>query len=258
MNEDIIDIIGNSRLNQQLIDINNISKITNSEDAYSTQDAVNGQLTKNGFGEISGFKIGCTNKNIQSELNVTNPIFGAFFKNKMLPDNESISLKKFIKVGIECELYVVISKDINNNIHYNKMNINTFISHYGLSLEIVEDRFLNIKETNIETIIADGSLGNSIVLGKKNKNNVKDFSQFLGRIFINDEEIHANFSKSVLGNPLNALKWYFDQKIKLNKNIKTGEIISLGSITPLIWVNEPCSVKVSIDNLDQLRVNFIN
>ena len=45
---------------------------------------------------------------------------------------------------------------------------------------------------------------------------------------------------------------------KLNKNIKTGEIISLGSITPLIWVNEPCSVKVSIDNLDQLRVNFIN
>ena len=90
------------------------------------------------------------------------------------------------------------------------------------------------------------------------KNNIKDFSQFLGRIFINDEEIHANFSKSVLGNPLNALKWYFDQKIKLNKNIKTGEIISLGSITPLIWVNEPCSVKVSIDNLDQLRVNFIN
>ena len=258
MNEDIIDIISNSRLNQQLIDINNMSKINNLEEAYSIQDAVNDQLTKNGFGKISGFKIGCTNKDIQAELNVSNPIFGAFFINIIHPNKKTISLKNFIKVGVECELYVVISKDVNKNIYYNKSNINTFISHYGLSLEIVEDRFSNIKETNIETIIADGSLGNSIILGKKNKNNIEDFSNFLGRVFINEDEIHANFSKSVLGNPLNALIWYFDQKIKLNKVIKMGEIISLGSITPLIWVNEPCSVTVSIDNLDQLKVNFIN
>jgi len=261
MNENTINTINtisNSRLNQKLININNIFKIDNLNEAYLIQDAVNEELIKNGLGKISGFKIGCTNQDIQKELNVNHPIFGAFFKNKILANQAIISLKNFIQVGVECELYVVVSKNISNDIDYDKMNINNFISYYGLSLEIVENRLSNIKETSIETIIADGSLGNSIILGKKKKNNIKDFSQFLGRIFINEEEIHCNSSKSILGNPLNALIWYFNEKIKLNKNINIGEIISLGSITPLIWIKEPCSVKVSIDNLDDLTINFID
>ena len=258
MNENIVNTISHSRLNQKLIDINNMFKIDNLNEAYLIQDAVNEELIKKGLGEISGFKIGCTNKDIQKELNVNHPIFGAFFKNKILTNQTNVSLKNFLQVGVECELYVVVSNNISNGIHYDKKNINDFISHYGLSLEIVENRLSNIKETNINTIIADGSLGNSIVLGKKTKNNVRDFSKFLGRIFINDEEIHCNSSKSILGNPLNALIWYFNQKIKLNKSINIGEIISLGSITPLIWINKPCSAKVSIDNLDDLTINFID
>ena len=35
------------------------------------------------MGKIIGYKIGCTNKAIQKELNVVEPIYGALFKNKV-------------------------------------------------------------------------------------------------------------------------------------------------------------------------------
>jgi 2-keto-4-pentenoate hydratase len=77
-------------------------------------------------------------------------------------------------------------------------------------------------------------------------------------LFINNKEVYSNFADTILGDPLNALLWYFDQKLRLKKYIKKGEIISLGSITPLLWINGPCNVKAVIDDLDECTINFIN
>ena len=104
----------------------------------------------------------------------------------------------------------------------------------------------------------DGSLGNSIVFGKEFSNNFINYSKFIGRLFINNKEVYSNFADTILGDPLNALLWYFDQKLSLSKLIKKGEIISLGSITPLVWIDSPCNVKAVIDDLDECSINFIN
>ena len=104
----------------------------------------------------------------------------------------------------------------------------------------------------------DGSLGNSIVFGKEFSNNFINYSKFIGRLFINNKEVYSNFADTILGDPLNALLWYFDQKLSLSKLIKKGEIISLGSITPLIWIDSPCNVKAVIDDLGECSINFIN
>ena len=68
--------------------------------------------------------------------------------------------------------------------------------------------------------------------------------------------IFASFSNSILGDPLNALKWYFQKKLEFKKTINEGEIISLGSITPLLWINKPCSIKAKIDGFGECSVNF--
>ena len=75
---------------------------------------------------------------------------------------------------------------------------------------------------------------------------------------LNKKEVYSNSASTILGDPLNALLWYFDQKLSLNKFIKKNEIISLGSITPLLWINGPCNVKAVIDDLDECTINFIN
>lgn len=79
----------------------------------------------------------------------------------------------------------------------------------------------------------------------------------IGRIFINDIEIYFNNASSILGNPINALKWFFNQMIELKKIIKKGSYVSLGSITPLICITEPTKVKVSIDNIGDCAINFV-
>ena len=227
-----------------------------SKDAYKIQEEINNILSNNGLGKIIGYKIGCTNRAIQKELNVVEPIYGALFKNKVIKNDSNLSIKNFIKVGVECEIYVSISKDIIDQDQYSKEKIENLINYCGLSLEIVENRFVEIKKNTIEHIIIDGSLGNSIILGKKTKHQFRNFSKFIGRLFLNNKEIYSSSSNSILGDPLNALKWYIKKKLKLKKTINKGEIISLGSITPLLWVIKPCSIKAKIDELGECSINF--
>lgn len=227
-----------SRLKHKLLDKLSDYQV-GSKDAYKIQEEINNILSNNGLGKIIGYKIGCTNEAVQKELNVVEPIFGALFKNKVIENNSNVSIKNFIKVGVECEIYVNIAKDIINQDQFSKEKIENLINYCGLSLEIVEDRFVEIKKNSIEHIIIDGSLGNSIILGKKIRHEFSNYSKFIGRLFLNNKEIHSCSSDSILGNPLNALKWYFQKKLALNKTINKGEIISLGSITPLLWINKP-------------------
>ena len=162
-------------------------------DAYKIQEEINNILSNNGLGKIIGYKIGCTNKAIQKDLNVVEPIYGALFKNKVIKNNSNISIKNFIKVGVECEIYVKIAKDLINQDQISKEKIDNLIDYCGLSLEIVEDRFVE------KHVIIDGSLGNSIILGKKIRNKFSNYSKFIGRLFLNNKEIYSCSSDSILG-----------------------------------------------------------
>jgi 2-keto-4-pentenoate hydratase len=258
MNNKLINTIVESRLNQVLINELDSYLINDVKEAYNLQEIVNKKLSSFGLGEVIGYKIGCTNKSIQKELGVNNPIFGPIFKNKIINNNKNIFIKEFTKVGVECEIYIKISNEINENTNYNINNIRNFIGNYGVSLELVENRFFDIKKSKIEYVIIDGSLGNSIILGKEISDNSINFSKLVGRLFINNKEVYSNFADTILGDPLNALLWYFDQKLSLNKFVKKGEIISLGSITPLLWIDYPCKVEAAIDGLGKCSINFIN
>ncbi len=88
---------------------------------------------------------------------------------------------------------------------------------------------------------------------KKNLN----LNELIGRIYLNDQEIYHNKASSILNNPLNALRWCFDKVIELNKVIKKGSKVSLGSITPLIWISEPTKIKASIDNIGNCEIKFV-
>lgn len=246
----------NARLKQSIL--SDLSKYSiKLKNAYNIQENINKKLSLNGLGKIVGYKIGCTNKAIQEELNIVEPIYGALFKNKVLKNNSNLSIKNFKKVGVECEIYVIVSKNITNPKELSKKTFKKIFNYCGLSLEIVEDRFLEIKKNKIEHIIIDGALGNSIILGKKIKNKFNDYSKFIGRLFLNNKEIYSSSSDSILGDPLNALEWYFNKKLEMKKIINKGEIISLGSITPLLWVNKPCSIRAKIDEFDECTVNFL-
>ena len=69
-----------------------------------------------------------------------------YIKNKVIENNSNVSIKNFIKVGVECEIYVNIAKDIIDQDQFSKEKIENLINYCGLSLEIVEDRFVEIKK----------------------------------------------------------------------------------------------------------------
>ena len=98
-----------------------------SKDAYKIQEEINNILSNNGLGKIIGYKIGCTNKAIQKELNVVEPIYGALFKNKVIKNDSNLSIKNFIKVSFYI-FYIIFTMYWNNRSLYN-IRIDTKIKY---------------------------------------------------------------------------------------------------------------------------------
>ena len=119
MKNKLINTFVESRLKQVLINDLDSYQVKDSNEAYNLQEIVNEKLSLSGLGEVIGYKIGCTNKSIQKELGVNHPIFGPIFKNKIINSNKTIYIKEFTKVGVECEIYIKISREINQNTNYN-------------------------------------------------------------------------------------------------------------------------------------------
>ena len=83
-----------------------------SKDAYKIQEEINNILSNNGLGKIIGYKIGCTNKAIQKELNVVEPIYGALFKNKVIKNNSNLSIKILLKSELNVKFMLAFPKTL--------------------------------------------------------------------------------------------------------------------------------------------------
>ena len=59
-----------SRLKQVLINDLDSYQVKDSNEAYDLQEIVNEKLSLFGLGEVIGYKIGCTNKAAQIQLNI--------------------------------------------------------------------------------------------------------------------------------------------------------------------------------------------
>ena len=108
MKNKLINTFVESRLKQVLINDLDSYQVKDSNEAYNLQEIVNEKLSLSGLGEVIGYKIGCTNKSIQKELGVSNPIFGPIFKNKIINSNKTIYLKHFYSLK-DINIYYKIS-----------------------------------------------------------------------------------------------------------------------------------------------------
>lgn len=228
------------------------------EDANSIQEKLINILSSS-QGELIGYKAALTNKKAQETFKVKEPLLGILLENMLLPSGITIPANFGAKPMIEGDLMVRVASEKINEVTTPQDTLkylDAVIPFLELP-DLVYDK--NIK-VNAEMLIAInagarlGVVGEVITIdrGNINKDTLKDISVKL--IDESGEIIAQGNSNALLGDPLNVVFWIKEQLNAQRKTLKKGDLLSLGSITPLIPVEIGKTINAQYTGLEKDQV----
>ncbi len=226
--------------------------------AYDLQDALCTALTEAGLGRKVGHKIGCTSRIMQEYMDIPHPCSGNIFQNNVFQISMDKPAASYHHIGVECEIAVKILEDIpDRKASYTATSVSRHIKSCMAAIEIVDDRYDNFRELDIETIVADDFFQAACVLGQEIFEWEKlDFSQICGRMMINDEKTGQGRGTDILGHPFEALAWLANHKLARNQMLLKDEIVLLGSVVKTQWLAAGDRVSIEFDDLGTVSAQF--
>jgi len=206
----------------------------NDEEAYLIQEELKLLYLSLKDNISIGKKVGCTNKEAMSQLDVTEPFYGNLFSKFNTIDPKEISSKKFNKPFVEPEIALRIKEDIDiSKAPFSIKDINYLFDGFVCSLEIVDFRFnRTLKEIGALNLIAtNGASEFWIRSAEIFKLNKIDFENHFIKISFNNQTVGEGNTKNVMGNPLNSALWLINKIAKKGETLLKGQFISTGTCT---------------------------
>ncbi|WP_107668362.1 2-keto-4-pentenoate hydratase [Cyanothece sp. BG0011] len=257
--ETIAQKIANAYLNKRII--TEFNDNLTSEQAQIIQEKVINILSSS-QGELIGYKAALTNPKAQETFNVNQPLLGILLENMLLPSGTKVPGKFGAKPMIEGDLMVrVASEKINDattpeeTLQY----LDAVIPFLELP-DLVYDQNIKVNGEMLTAINAGarlGVVGDVIALNQETNtnNSLKNISVTL--IDESGEIIVQGNSNALLGDPLNVVFWIKERLKSQNKTLKKGDLLSLGSITPLIPVEAGKMILAEYEGLPKSETQTI-
>jgi 2-keto-4-pentenoate hydratase len=126
------------------------------------------------------------------------------------------------------------------------------------AMEVVDNRYGDIKTAPVPVMIADDFFQASCVLGPDVTDWRKlDLAAIHGRILFNGRDMGSATGAEVMGHPFEALAWLANRLAKSGRKLAAGEFVLTGSLVPVQWVAEfPTEAVVEIEGLGSVSARF--
>jgi 2-keto-4-pentenoate hydratase len=206
-----------------------------------------------------GFKIGATGKRMQAYLGIDAPIAGFMRAEDVFHGHADLRFADFIKPGVECEVAVRLA----HNLPPGPCTLEQALSAVGdffAGIEIVENRYGDLTELGMPTLVADQMYHCAAVIGDGHGLDWRalDIGALHGRISLQDGTGDAGITTDLLGHPLKGLAWLAGSlEAAAFGGLKAGQVIMLGSVTPPVWLTEPATVTVAFPPLPPVTVRLV-
>lgn len=206
------------------------------------------------LGEVVGYKAGLTSENAQKQFQVSQPLLGTLFQQMLLPNGQRISPNFGTRPMSEGDLMVRVgSEDINNAKTPQEAlaSLDAVIPFIELP-DLVYSQDVKLDAPSILAINVGARYG---IVGEPLK--LSPTEEWEGRlnnmtleILDGDGKVLATGKGSnLLGNPLNVVLWIKDSLQAEGKQLKKGDLLSLGTITPLMPVKPNTSIRARYTGL---------
>jgi len=199
----------------------------------------------------AGFKIGATGKRMQEYLGLSGPAAGFMQAATVFRADGAVRFADCIKPGVECEVAVRLSRDLPPA-DYTSATVADAVGEFTAGIEIVENRYDDLKTLGTPTLIADQVYHVASVIGDQGGFDwrAQDIGALRGRILIDGEERDAGVTSDLMGHPFNCLAWLAGSSVAAAfGGLKAGQWVMLGSVTPPVWLDGPARVTVEFAGL---------
>jgi 2-keto-4-pentenoate hydratase len=198
--------------------------------------AIQAELAKHSTGKLFGWKIAATSEAGQKHINVSGPLAGRIFAEKVIADGGTASMKgNDMRVG-EAEFAFRFSRDLLPRARpYSVEDVLEAVGTLHPAIEIPDSRFADFVGAGEAQLIADNACAHLFVLGQATS------ADWRTRDLIEERPVvtlgggqYVGHGKNVLGDPRVALAWCVNELRALGITLHAGEVITTGTCcTPL-------------------------
>lgn len=199
----------------------------------------------------AGFKIGATGKRMRKYLGLNGPAAGFMAAATVFRSDGAVRFADCMKPGVECEVAVRLAHDLPPG-QYDKETVAGAVGEFVAGIEIVENRYGDLKTLGTPTLIADQVYHVAAVLGEQGGVDWRtlDIGALSGRISIDGVERDAGLTSDLMGHPFECLACLASSPVAAAfGGLKAGQCIMLGSVTPPVWLDAPAVVRVEFQGL---------
>jgi 2-keto-4-pentenoate hydratase len=205
-----------------------------------------------------GFKIGATGSRMQAYLGVDAPIAGFMQGKDVYPSHADLRFADYIKPGVECEVAVRLAADLPPG-PCSLAQALAAVGDFVAGIEIVENRYGDVKALGAPTLLADQMYHAAAVIGEQGGVDWRklNIAALRGSIRLDDGSGDEGVTSDLLGHPLNGLAGLAGSELaKAFGGLKAGQVIMLGSVTPPVWLTGPAHVTVTFRPLPPVTVRL--
>ena len=224
-------------------------------EAYDIQEAFQ-ELLKPERGLIVGYKVALTTAVMQKMVGFGHPCSGAIFASGVHHSPATIKGSDFVHLGTECEIAVLLSRDLPANAApYGVNSVSEAVAALMPAFELVDDRGADYSDLFFLGVAADNAWNAGIVLGEP----VTDWQGIdlvaaSGAMTINGQPAGEGKGGDVLGHPLEALAWLANNLAERGKSLQKDMIVMTGSIVSTKFLDRGDEVHFGIDTLGEVRL----
>jgi 2-oxo-3-hexenedioate decarboxylase/2-keto-4-pentenoate hydratase len=227
------------------------------EEAYLVQDELHRLLTDAGYGEIVGYKIGCTTPVMQEALGLDHPVFGGIFGPMVWHDTLEIEASRFVSCAIESEIAVRVDRDMTDGPYDRESAAGAVHSCIG-AIEVMDGRYGERGVLDLETRVADDFYNGGSLLGPELEDfDPRELDRVKTRLIVNGEEAGTGSGDMVLGHPLEALAWIANTLAARGTPMRAGQFVSLGSVIRGHPMEAGDEAVVIHDRLGEVRIRYV-
>lgn len=205
-----------------------------------------------------GFKIGATGRRMQAYLGLDAPIAGFMAGKDVYLSHADLRFADSFRPGVECEVAVRLARDLPPG-PCSLAQALTAVGDFVAGLEIVENRYGDLHELGMPTLLADQVFHAAAVIGEPARVDWRtlDIGALRGTISLDNGTRDEGVTTDLLGHPLNGLAWLAGSAVAAAfGGLRAGQVIMLGSVTPPIWLTGPATVTVAFEPLPPVTLRL--
>tara|TARA_R110002095_G_scaffold91883_3_gene80172 strand:+ start:832 stop:1692 length:861 start_codon:yes stop_codon:yes gene_type:complete len=191
------------------------------------------------WGGIAGYKAALTNPEVQQKMGVSEPLLGIFLDKMLLDSPATIQISSAVHPFAEADLLVRV-RDASINEATTDEELLAAIDQVIPFIEIPDRLYSTDKPLTLDMLTAINTGARYGVMGEPIP--IEDIENLnwcqVGIVYDDKSHLQTGRCSSLMGNPVNVIRWLRDKLLKLNYPLKQGTLLSLGSLTSPIPIKK--------------------